>query len=74
MNLLDIFQENLPGARQPHTARQTLEKIDSQFRLKVADLARQRGLGNAKLDRSATEMFLPPNGPEIAKMAQLHDA
>ena len=67
-----LRQEALSGRREPHTAREPLEKRAAQLRLERRDLLRERGLGHKQpLGRLGEGSLLRDHG-EVLELAQVH--
>ena len=52
----------------------TLEQLETDFVLQIANLPADARLRDVQLERGAGNVFLPGHGDEITKMAQFHAA
>src|SRR4051812_47889934 len=59
-------------ARQQQSASDAIKELESQFALKVGDLARQRGLGDMQLFGSPGNAADVAYGDECANFTKLH--
>ena len=67
-----IPQQLLALAGQHQPATDAIEQPHAEFRLEVADLARQRRLRNAQAQRRPGDGSLFGNGDERPQVAQIH--
>lgn len=65
-------QQHLPGWQQLHPARGAQEQLHAELRLQMADLPRQRRLGNMQAPRRAADVALLGNRDEVMELVEAH--
>ena len=58
--------------RQDKTAPNAIEKLEAKLLLEIADLPRQSGLGNVKLERCLGHRTLLGHGDKRSKAPEVH--